>query len=867
MRGIGVVVAVLCSVATALAGPPGDPGTLTVRTVRTPVPPRIDGHLDDEVWQLAPEISGLIQREPDEGAPATMQTFVRILYDDEAIYVAARLDDPESPTLRLGRRDSLLGSTDLFSILLDPHHDHRTAFAFGVSPTNVQIDSAVYNDVEFDFDWDAVWSSAVQIREGGWDVEMAIPLSQLRFPQREEHVWGINILRDHFRLSEDSRLVMVPRSESGWVSRFGHLTGITGIEPKRSVEIVPYGVTRSDLRNATGSGDPYRRSASHRADAGLDLRYPLTQNLMLSAAINPDFGQVEVDPSFINLSDVETFLPEKRLFFVEGSGLFNFGSDRDTFFYSRRIGRQPQGAGRLPGSWSSAPGETTILGAAKLTGKTASGWSIGLLNALTAEEQGRSISGGVEQTRVVEPMTNYLVTRVARDLGLSGSIGGIFTMVRRQNSEGTEFLRDAATVAGVDGQWFVGNRDYALRWFAAVSRIEGSSESMTSAQRTSARYYQRPDASHLTLDREARSLEGWATSIRFAKQTGTWRYHLAGRSHSPGFETNDLGFLSRADYHDTTAGMTWYRPVEWRSLRSRRISATKQYRWNHGGELITDTVSLSGEFQTKDYWMLNFSSGARQRTLDDRQTRGGPLAMRPAGAAVGVWLSTDQRKSVGGELELDYRRDEIGGTIRAFSARGSWRPASGISVSVGPQLRQEHLMSQYVRTVVDPLATATFGSRYVFAILDQKTLSLESRLDWTLTSRLSVQLYMQPFLAVSDYSSFRELARSRSFDYATYGVDRGSIHLQNGRYVVDPDGPGGSSPFSFADPDFSVRSIRGSAILRWEFRPGSALFLVWNPNREAEEEVDSVRPWGDTREAWSGRRDDVVLVKVSFWRG
>jgi hypothetical protein len=848
-----------------------------VEAARTPRPPVIDGRIDDEVWELARPISGFTQRDPDEGEPATQNTVVRILYDDDAIYVAARLDDTGQITAPLSRRDNS-GQSDWFRLYLDPHLDRKSGAAFWVNPANVQVDMVLFNDTWDDWSWDAVWASATTIDAGGWSVEMRIPYSQLRFPDRERHVWGVDFHRRIARNNETSRLVHTPKIESGFVSRFADLSGIEGIRPKSGFEALPYAVTRSDFRSTVVPGDPYTSSTELGANVGLDLKYGLTSNLTLTGTINPDFGQVEVDPARVNLTQFELFFPEKRPFFVEGSNLFDFGRgggsshnfgfnfSQPSFFYSRRIGRQPQASSHLGFDFASVPTETTILGAAKLTGKTGNGWTIAILDAITEKEKATILHNGTESTHTVEPMSNYLVTRIARPLGTKGGTGILFTAVNRDLEEDLTFLRSAAYSGGIDGFWAFGNRDVILEWFVGGSRVEGSTEAISATQRSAARYYHRPDADHVDFDADRTSLSGLAGRVMLAKQTGRWRYNLQAQSYTPGFETNDIGFLQRSDITATHAAILYSNQERTPRTRNRNFWVAKYQNWNHAGDLLADGFFSNGSIGfTNDFYVFA-NAGAFGDRYDDRATRGGPVMRRLGGWDTTAGFGRDARKKFFYEAWTGVGETDEGGSSHHFGTSLGFRPTPSMTLRLTPNYSSSRTAAQYVRTIAAPAMSATYGARYIFAELDQSTFELATRLDWTFTSRLSLQLYMQPFVSSGGYSGFKQLARPRSAEYHLFGHDQGTISYDDrtGRYTIDPDG-NGSGIFSFANPDFNYRSLRGSAVMRWEFRPGSALFLVWNENRQDVEQFGDFRPRRDLSALSSAKADNVLMLKMSYW--
>ena len=845
---------------------------------RAPQSPTVDGDLGEAVWQTAVEISGFTQRDPDEGKPATERTVVKVVYDDEAIYFGAQLDDSAPVTSRLGRRDASLES-DWFRVYLDPHDDHRTGSSFWVNPANVQTDLTLYDDNRDNLDWDGVWSSATRVTDRGWTVEMRIPFSQLRFPDRPTHTWGVNFVRRISRNNEQDHLVYVPKNETGFVSRFAHLVGISGIKPPRAMELMPYVVTRADVRNTIEDADPYNSTAEVLGDLGVDVKYGLTSNLTLTGSVNPDFGQVEVDPAVLNLTQFELFFPEKRPFFVEGASLFDFGKggsnnnfnfnlNPPSFFYSRRIGRQPQGTINLDYDYIDVPEQSTILAAAKVTGKTASGWTVAALDAVTDQEKAFYSWEGLRHEDAVEPMTNYFIARSAKDLGEKGRLGFLLTSVNRDVPEELDYLRSNSYSGGVDGYWTFGDRDVLLEWFAGGSYVEGSETAISRTQRSAARYFHRPDAGHVELDSTRTSLEGWGSRVMLAKQTGKWKYNLQAQAYSPGFETNDVGFMSRSDVAATHAVLLYNDPTVRKRTRERGFWMGKYQNWNFDGDLIADGALWDGFVEFKNYWYVFNWGGMNGETVDDRATRGGPAILRPSNRWLGGGFGSNPTRKVWFELWSELMRDSQEGSRSAAGMTLNYRPTSRLSVRLDPVYRTQNHFAQYVDTVVDA-NSATNGRRYIFGELDQSTFEIGTRLEWTFTSRLSLQLYMQPFVASGDYTGFKEVTRGRSFDYSPYATTEDTLRVtdSNEEYIVDPDGVGPASSFRFDNPDFSLRSMRGNAILRWEFRPGSAVYLVWNENREEEVILGDFRIGHDLSRSFAAPSDDVFLLKMSYWVG
>jgi hypothetical protein len=818
-----------------------------LHAVRVSSGPVIDGDLSDAAWKNAPEFTDFTQHDPDDGKPATMPTSVRIVYDDHAIYFGVKATDPQKPSALLVRRDTFNGQSDFISINIDPRHDRLSGNAFTITPAGVQIDSILYNDIGEDGSWDGVWDSAVKVVPDGWTAEVRVPYSQLRFPDKPVHVWGINITRRTVRNNEVVRIVNTKKGENGFVSHFADIEGIEGIHRGRPLEIVPYTVARSDLLSRRDPNNPLAKSNDYRADGGLDVKYALTSDLTLTGTINPDFGQVEVDPAVVNLSQFETFYPEKRPFFTEGLNIFNFGDTPapshfnfffpPSLFYTRRIGRAPQA---LPNAdFVDAPSESTILGAAKITGKLG-GFSIGVLDALTAAEHARFVIGPVSGRQQVEPMTNYFISRGTKEIGDGSRLGFMLTSVNRRLPEELSSLRDSAVTGGLDGYTSFLKKSWILEGSLVGSEITGSAEAIANAQTSSSRYYQRPDAETIHFDPTRTSLSGWGGRAMLSKATGFWHPNIQVQAFSPGFETNDAGFMQRTDIISSHALMQYVNQNPSGIFRER-------YGWfgvwqnrNFDGNTIEQGTyaDMQGLFQ--NYWNAHLSLFKNTGALSDRLTRGGPLARTPPSWSTDINLGTDDRKKLAFGLNGHADRSDDGSYTHSMGVTATVRPKSNLQLSVGPTYTRSHDHTAYVTTIDDSAATLTFGKRYVFADLEQHSFELDTRADWTLSSRLSFQLFLQPFVASGDYHDYHSLVAARTRDYAPF------------------NGPVGN-------PDFNFRSVRGSAVVRWEFRPGSALYVVWNENRADVVPIGDFSFRRDLRAIPTAPSHDVFLVKVSYW--
>ena len=844
----------------------------------------IDGKLDEPAWAAATPSSDFTQSYPNVGAKPTDPTEVRVLYDDDALYVGVRMFDahPDSIAAQLARRDASGIYSDWLHVIVDSYHDRRTAFRFSVNPRGVQKDVLEFDDNNEDLNWDAVWQVATRIDSLGWTAEYRIPFSQLRFGSAQkgvERVWGLHVMRDVARRNERDSWSPWKTTDPGFVSFEGDLTGLVDIPSPRRLEILPYVSTK--LTRAPGDpANPFYKANDAKPSAGADLKYGLPAGLTLTATVNPDFGQVEVDPAVVNLPAYETFFPEKRPFFVEGANIFNIGSinggpsyGNQQIFYSRRIGRPPQRFAN--GQFVDAPDATTIIGAGKVTGRVGA-WTVGLLNALTAEEKARVVdASNVESTTPVEPLTNYFAGRIRRDFRDGNTIIGIGgTAVNRDLSDTVfkNLLRSSADVGSVDFQHRWANRQWSLTGAFSNSLIQGSRTVMRSAQQSSARYYQRPDADYLSVDTAANSLGGYSAKLGLNK-SGTWQLAATAKAISPGFEVNDLGFMGRVDYRNLGMSGSYNNLDVGKVLRGYQLYFGNNHAWNYGGDKIWTSFFNQVTLNFTNLWNVFAGGEYDPSAIDDRLTRGGPLGRQPTQWGGWTVINTDQRKVLSYSISATYYGDEKHGYSKDFSPGVTIRPSSSVLVTITPDVNLLHNTIQFVRGSNDALATQTFGRRYVFADIYQTTFSATTRVDWTLSPLLSFQLYAQPFASTGRFKGLKELAKPGTQQYLVYGRDNGStispvVDPVTGNtlsYTIDPDGPGAAPSFSIDNPDFRTHSLRGNAVVRWEYRPGSALYFVWQQSRS-----DFLPFEGDFRTrretmAIFGRPSNVFLVKATYW--
>ena len=626
-----------------------------------------------------------------------------------------------------------------------------------------------------------------------------------------------------------------------------HLAGLDGIEPKRHLTLLPYAATRAEFVAPSRAGDPFNDGSRLFGATGIDMKWGVTSNLTVDATINPDFGQVEVDPAVVNLTAFETFFSERRPFFTEGAQIFNnFGNggsnnnininfSEPRIFHSRRIGRAPQLAPAA--DFVDQVFGATILGAVKLTGKTSNGWSIGLVDAVTAREDTRVATAG-QRTRVaIEPRTNYLVGRLQRDLNPRSSVGVLGTGVIRDLDTPLMLssLPRQAFVVGGDGHLFLdGRRDWVLNGKVSVSHLRGTPDAMLRVQRASQRYFQRPDARHVLLDPDRTSVSGFFGRMNLNRNSGNWQVNASLFGASPGFDANDLGFNTTSDRGGAHAALFWRKTAPDRWTRYRQFAALKFWNWNFGRELQSAGWLGFWSMTFLNYWNVNGTVVWVPTGQDDRLTRGGPAAEAPAGGNWNVNFNTDSRKRIFFNINANQNWSEVDSWSRNMTVTVNVKPLPGLTLSTGPFISRSRTAAQYVRSVIDETAAATYGTRYVFGSIDQTQFSLTTRASMILSPRMSIQLYMQPLLAAGDYLDFKEFVRPRTFDFLQYGTDGSLLAYDRTlrRYSADPDGDGPAPPFTFDDPDFNVKSLRLNTVFRWEVRPGSNLYAVWTRQQQ-----------------------------------
>ncbi len=846
--------------------------------------PDIDGRLEDAAWQGVEPIQDFVQKEPDEGRPPTERTEVMLRYDDDALYVGARMyrADPSAIRRTVTRRDAE-SNAELLVVSLDTYFDRRTGYSFAVSSGGVRRDYYHSQDSESgEMQFDPVWLARARVDSLGWTAEMRIPFSQLRFTAKDEQVWGLEIKRAIPDKNETDYWVLIPKAATGYPSQFGVLRGISGIRPSRRLELLPYSAGELTFQGNRDPLDPFNERAQARF--GGDLKVGMGPNLTLDATVNPDFGQVEADPATVNLTAFETIFDERRPFFTEGNellvgrGLSFLG--RPTYLYTRRVGAPPHGG--VGGDYTTSPGNTTILGAAKVTGRLASGLSIGALSAVTPREYARGYTVASSQfTRVpVEPASSYGVIRLQQEFGREKStVGGTITNVWRGLSGGAANLRgvlaERAITGGGDWRFRFDRGKYEFTGFAGFSRVEGDTAALRRVQRSSAHYFQRPDQPHVQLDPTRTALSGYTISARGDKNAGRFTvWGIQVQARSPGFEINDLGQMRRADQVVISGDFQLRDTKPHRRVRYWQVGHSFNGSFNYGGNRLPLTINQNLQVTFPNFWRISYRTSLTPRALSDELTRGGPL--------MGTARGWGGQATVQGRDGLPYTWngrgtwswDELGGWSYEVSAGLTLRVKPRWQATITPRYNHSVDRRQYVTTLGGGPA-ATFNARYVFAAIERSTIAAQLRLNYAFTPDLTLEGYAEPFAASGRYYDFGELSAPRSRQLRYFGgsssakdpgvASTGTSIARNasGGYVATAGGP----PFTLVatNPDFNRLSFRSNLVLRWEWARGSTFFLIWQQSRgSAVTSGALVRP-GSLWDATTAAGDNFLAVKITYW--
>jgi len=834
--------------------------------------PVIDGIFDDLAWQSGEWAGDFVQHEPYDGRPPSQQTGFKLAFDDMNIYIAIRALDnaPDSITSRMSRRDN--GDGDMVFVIFDSYHDLRTGFVFGVSSAGVRFDMIFSNNGQNeDPTWDPIWMARARIQEWGWGAEMKIPFTQLRFKKDATEVWGFEVVRQIFRHDEMSMWHPIPRTAPGIIHAMGELDGLQEIQPRKQLDLTPYGVASLKTYEAE-EGNPFANGTDPNWNVGLDGKIGVTNNLTLDFTINPDFGQVEADPSEVNLTAFETYFEEKRPFFIEGKSItsFNVGLGdgdvgNDNLFYSRRIGRRPRGYPSLDeGEYLDIPVFTRILGAAKLTGKTEKGLSVGILEAVTADTKATIDNQGDRRKETVEPLTNYALARVQKDFNKGNSIigGALTSTIRKLDGTGMDHLHTSATSAGIDFTQYFKDRNYSLNASVYLSNVQGSTEAISNTQLSSARYFQRPDADHLEYDSTLTSLSGVGGKVQFGKLGGKWNFLFMNIFKSPGLEINDMGYMREAD-EMLSVVWTGYSFIEPFSI-FRRLSLNNDVYMatDFGGTVNAIGYEYNVNASFKNYWRGGIGGGFNFHQVSNRMLRGGPSIYLPNSARLFYRIFTDDRKAVsGGFFGFSNWGWEDYSNSNSINVNITIRPINTLSISLSPGFSASTRDLQYITQ-----EEMEGEERYLFGFIDQKVLNMSLRINYNITPDLTIQYWGQPFVASGDYSEFKMITDPKADRYTdrfqVYSEDQ--IALVEDTYEID-ENLDGQVDYAFGDPDFNVDEWLSNLVIRWEFLPGSTAYLVWSQTRNYYAPLGTFDLWENLDYLFTDQKaTNTFLVKFSY---
>jgi hypothetical protein len=852
-----------------------DPVKRQYTATRISFPPTINGNLDDEAWQSGTWTGEFIQNQPYSGKPETQETEFKILFDDNNIYVAIKAYDtsPDSIVNRLTRRDEADG--DLVGVIFDSFHDLRTGFLFGVSSSGVKYDQMFTGDGQNqDSSWDPNWWVSTSINKEGWVAEMKIPFSQVRFDKNSSDGWGIDVARILYRKNEQSFWQHIPREAAGLVHLFGELKGMEKIKPRKIFDVTPYAVAKTETFKAVQENPFQTTGRLSKLNGGIDAKIGVTNNMTMDLTINPDFGQVEADPSVVNLSAYETFFSEKRPFFIEGNNITNFGLGigdggvgNDNLFYSRRIGRQPQQYPDLKDGWyADVPTRTNILGAAKLTGKTKDGLSIGIVEALTEQTKAVIDTIGGKTHSTVEPLTNYFVGRIQKDINNGNTlIGGIFTSTNRElNPDVSDVLHKAAYTGGIDFTQYFKNKNWMFNLNTAFSLVEGSKKAITNTQESSAHYFQRPGKNYAVLDTNKTSLAGSGGRMQLMKLNGHWNFMAAVLWKTPGFETNDLGYMRTTDQILSVLWAGYNQFVPKGIYRSFNINSDFFAVTNFGGNWLGGGYEWNGNINLKNFWNIWTGGNIESASLSTDMLRGGPMMKTPGNINWRIGVNTDSRKKIVFNLFANANHGfENSSHYYSTGLDISFKPTNYIVFTISPSYNKSYSELQYITE-----ADYNGSPRYVFGSIDQHTISTSFRVNLNLSPNLTFQYWGQPFVATGKYYDYKHISQplaSRYGDrFTTYSSDQ--ISWDGDQNNID-ENRDGNTDYTFGKNDFNFRQFLSNLVVRWEYNPGSTVYLVWSQTRSYftdSGQMDFLNNIGELFNKGKNVPHNVFLIKFSY---
>jgi hypothetical protein len=870
LRAFALVVpaAIVLLTATPMAAQSDDSASPTIRVTHAEgAAPVIDGRLDDDVWQHAEWTRNFTTREPVEGGTPAGATEVAFVLAGGSLYVGARMRGAEPGDVRaqLARRDRE-SDAERIAISLDTYLDRRTAYTFAVTAAGTRIDYHHPSDSEGSraYSFDPVWTAVTWVDSAGWTAEMRIPLSQLRFAASGEQIWGVNIVRSVPARNEVSYWRLVTRSQTGWASRMGELVGLGTLRPSGRMEAVPYVATEGRLSRPADPRNPFLAERQGTARIGGDFRMGLGSAFTLDATINPDFGQVEADPAEVNLSQFETFFSERRPFFVEGTSLLGSRG----LFYSRRIGAPPPG--RPDADYADRIDNTTILGAAKVTGRTRRGLSLATLAAVTGRERTATFdtASGTFGRSEVAPPAGYGVVTVQQEIGRDRStLGATLTGVRRgMGAEGplAGLLPRQAVSGIVDGRLRWKGGEYDINVYAGFSHVTGDSLAILRLQRSPRRYFQRPDAAYVEVDPSRTALSGTFLSVGHSRNSGRhWLWDVDYVEQRPGLELNDMGRMGSSDNRRLSGNLRYRETRPGKLFRRYQVGVFQENLWNFGGVQNAFTPAIVAGAQLRNFWSAEAVLIRIERAQSDDLTRGGPLMRTPRALRLESELAGNPSFRSRWEVETELQRDELGGWQTQLGGTLSFRPGPRWDMSVEPAWSRGVNTRQYVQERSGGPA-ATFGRRYLFGVLERNELRARIRLNYALSPDLTLETYAEPFASSGRFYDFGELRAARSMELRSYGREEGTSLTRDpetGAWQVTD----GAASFTLPNRDFDVRSFRSNAVLRWEWRPGSTLFVVWQQNRATSEARFNRLDPGDLFGSLTARGENFLALKASYW--
>jgi hypothetical protein len=835
----------------------------------------VDGKLNDPAWMKANWQGDFIQYEPSEGKKPGQKTEFAILLDENFLYAGFRCWDtaPDSIVQRLTQRDEIDG--DLVAIQIDSYNDKRTAFSFFLNVAGTKQDFIISNDGENeDNTWDPIWLARTSRDSLGWYAEMRIPLTQLRFEGNEEQTWGLQLGRMLFRKEEVSVWQASSKKTSGWVSQFGELKGLKNLQARKIADITPYVVARTD-RYEKEPQNPYKSSGKeNQLNAGVNGKLGITNNLTLDFTINPDFGQVEADPSEVNLTSYESYFEEKRPFFIEGKNIMSFplmfgdgDFSSENLFYSRRIGRRPHNSPNLnKGEYADAPEFTSILGAAKLTGKTKNGLSLGFMESITTDEFAKIGNGSQERKEMIEPFTNYSIGRIQKDFDKGNTIlGGMVTLVNRNlGEEQLNYLHKTAISGGFDFVYKWHNKDYEFSFSNYLSRIEGSTEAISNTQQSWIHNFQRPDAKHLHYDSERTSLSGQGGKMVFAKNGGKLKFMAATSWRTPGLEINDVGYMRQADdiMEVVWVGYRIYEPFS--IFRNLNVNVNQWTEWNFAGENLGPGGNINAHTQFKNYWGFHLGTNINAESLSTTELRGGPALKVTGTKNVWVAFGSSDKKKLTAEMQMMALKGNVENSKELYNVELElgYRPLKNLKITLSPSYTINKDELQYV----DQPEYHGNQKDYVFARINQETLSASLRVNYNITPDLSIQYWGQPFISSGTYTEFKKITDSRANGYYDrfHAFTDDEIRYDAGNEMYKISDQSGNELYTFGKPDFNVKEFLSNMVVRWEYLPGSTIYLVWSQTRSQSTSMGNFEFNNNMTDLFDTKPYNVFLLKMSF---